>query len=84
VVEDDGVQGRARPFLQMLARLRALRALDRSENPESRRASPLLIVIAVVLAVLLAILVIDLNQAALQSLGLMGSAFSADPIFKSP
>ncbi|TWH99633.1 hypothetical protein IQ17_05351 [Bradyrhizobium daqingense] len=78
------MQGRARPFLQMLARLRALRALDSSEDSEPRRASPFLIVVAVVLALLLAILVIDLNHAALQSLGLMGTAFSADPIFKSP
>ena len=78
------MQGRARPFLQMLARLRALRPLDSSEEPETRRASPFLIVVAVVLALLLAILAIDLNHAALQSLGLTGTTFSADPIFKSP
>jgi hypothetical protein len=84
VVKDDGVQGRARPFLQMLARLRALRPLDGSDDPDARSASPFLIVVAVVLALLLAILAIDLNHAALQSLGLTGTTFSADPIFKSP
>ncbi|MCK1735638.1 hypothetical protein IVA79_17010 [Bradyrhizobium sp. 138] len=68
----------------MLARLRALRALDGSQDPDSRDASPFLILIAVVLALLLAMLEVDLNHAALQSLGLMGNAFSADPIFKSP
>ncbi|MGL3110547.1 hypothetical protein [Bradyrhizobium sp. BR 1432] len=78
------MQGRTRPFLQMLARLRALRALDGSQDPDSRDASPFLILVAVVLALLLAILEIDLNRAALQSLGLMGDAFSVDPMFKSP
>lgn len=78
------MQGRTRPFLQMLARLRAFRALDGSIDPDSRGASPFLIFVAVVLALVLAILEVDLNHAALQSLGLMGDAFSADPIFKSP
>lgn len=78
------MQGRTRPFLQMLARLRALRALGGSQDPDSRNASPFLILIAVVLALLLVILEVDLNHSALQSFGLMGDAFSADPIFKSP
>lgn len=83
-VKEDGVQGRTRPFLQMLARLRALRGLDGSQEPASRDTSPALILIAVVLALLLAILEVDRNRSTLQSLGLMGDAFSADPIFKSP
>lgn len=78
------MQGRTRPFLQMLARLRALRAFDGSQDPDSRDASPFLILVAVVLALLLAILEIDRNGAALQSLGLMGDALSVDAMFKSP
>jgi len=37
-----------------------------------------------VLAMLLAILEVDLHSTDLQSLGLMGDAFSIDPVFKSP
>ncbi|PPQ21426.1 hypothetical protein CV770_01020 [Bradyrhizobium sp. AC87j1] len=68
----------------MMARLRALRALDGPQDPFSREASPFLILVAIVLALLFAILEVDLNSAALQSAGLMGDGFSVDPIFKSP
>ena len=78
------MQGPTRPFLRMMARLRALRALDGPQDPISREASPFLILVATVLALLLAILEVDLNSAALRSLGLMGDGFSVDPIFKSP
>ncbi len=69
------MQGRTRPILRMIARL---------QDPAAREASPFLFLVAVVLALLLAILEVDLNSAGLQSLGLMGNAFSADPVFKSP
>ncbi|MCP3387959.1 hypothetical protein NLM27_04105 [Bradyrhizobium sp. CCGB12] len=78
------MQELTRPFLRMMARLRALRALDGSQDPISREASPFLILVATVLALLLAILEVDQNNAVLQSLGLMGDEFSVDPIFKSP
>ncbi|PJG56400.1 hypothetical protein CVM73_05200 [Bradyrhizobium forestalis] len=68
----------------MIARLRLLRAIDGLQDPAAREASPFLLLVAVVLALLLAILEVDLNSAELQSLGLMGNAFSADPVFKSP
>ncbi|MBR1293761.1 hypothetical protein CO683_17315 [Bradyrhizobium ottawaense] len=68
----------------MMARLRAVRALDGPQDPISREASPFLILVAIVLALLFSILEVDLNTAALQSVGLMGNGFSIDPIFKSP
>ncbi|MBH5399784.1 hypothetical protein HZZ13_18625 [Bradyrhizobium sp. CNPSo 4010] len=68
----------------MIARLRVLRASDGLQDPAAREASPVLILVAAVLALLLAILEIDSNSAELRSLGLMGDAFSADPVFKSP
>ncbi|MDA9426531.1 hypothetical protein XH97_31120 [Bradyrhizobium sp. CCBAU 53380] len=75
---------RTGPILRMLARLRVLRALDGLQDPAAREASPFLFLVAIVLALLLAILEVDLNSAELRSLGLMGDAFSADPVFKSP
>ncbi|WP_249139174.1 hypothetical protein [Bradyrhizobium japonicum] len=78
------MQGRTGPILRMIARLRVLRAIDGLQDPGAREASPVLALVAVVLALLLAILEVDLNSAELQSLGLMGNAFSADPVFKSP
>ncbi|WP_245452215.1 hypothetical protein [Bradyrhizobium forestalis] len=78
------MQGRTGPILRMIARLRLLRAIDGLQDPAAREASPFLLLVAVVLALLLAILEVDLNSAELQSLGLMGNAFSADPVFKSP
>ncbi|MHC4046652.1 hypothetical protein [Bradyrhizobium sp. 23AC] len=78
------MQGPTRPFLRMMARLRAVRALDGPKDPLSREDSPFLILVAIVLALLFAILEVDLNSAALQSLGLIGDGFSVDPIFKSP
>ncbi|RQH14633.1 hypothetical protein EHH60_05375 [Bradyrhizobium sp. RP6] len=68
----------------MIARLRVLGALDGLQDPAAREDSPFLLLVAVVLTLLLAILEVDLNSAELQSLGLMGNAFSADPVFKSP
>ncbi|SCB08788.1 hypothetical protein GA0061098_1001176 [Bradyrhizobium shewense] len=78
------MQGPTRPILRMMARLRAVRALDGPQDPLSREATPFLILVAIVLALLFAILEVDLNSAALQSLGLIGDGFSVDPIFKSP
>ncbi|MHC4054790.1 hypothetical protein [Bradyrhizobium sp. 25ACV] len=78
------MQGPTRPFLRMIARLRAVRALDGPEDPLSRQTSPFLILVAIVLALLFAILEVDVNSTALQSLGLIGDGFSVDPIFKSP
>lgn len=78
------MQGRTGPILQLIARLRVFRAIDDLQDPAAREASPFLFLVAVVLALLLAILEVDLNSAGLQSLGLMGNAFSADPVFKSP
>ncbi|WP_448042622.1 hypothetical protein [Bradyrhizobium liaoningense] len=78
------MQGRTGPIQRMIARLRILGALDGLQDPAAREASPFLFLVAVVLALLLAILEIDLNSGGLQSLGLMGNAFSADPVFKSP
>ncbi|UPJ69283.1 hypothetical protein IVB23_06615 [Bradyrhizobium sp. 191] len=68
----------------MIARLRVLGGIDGLQDPAAREASRFLLLVAVVLALLLAILEVDSNSAGLQSLGLMGSAFSADPVFKSP
>ena len=38
----------------------------------------------IVLALLLGTLEVDMHSADLQSLGLMGDAFSIDPVFKGP
>ena len=78
------MQGRSRPLLQMISWLRAVRGLLSAPDPAAREASPLLILTVVVLALLLAILEVDMHSADLQSLGLMGEAFSIDPVFKSP
>ncbi|WP_249157942.1 hypothetical protein [Bradyrhizobium jicamae] len=68
----------------MISWLRAVRVSMTSPDPAAGEASPLLIFTAVVLALLLAILEVDLHSADLQSLGLMGDAFSIAPAFKSP
>jgi hypothetical protein len=76
------MQGRTGPIQRMIARLRVLGALDGLQDPAAREAS--LFLVASVLALLRAILEVDLNSAGIRSLGLMGNAFSADPVFKSP
>lgn len=78
------MQGRSRPLLRVISWLRAVRVLFIAPDPAVREASPLLILTVVVLALLLAILEVELHSADLQSLGLMGDAFSIDPVFKSP
>lgn len=78
------MQGRSRPLLQMISWLRAVRVSMSVANLAAGEASPLLIVTVVVLALLLAILEVDMHSADLQSLGLLGDAFSIDPAFKSP
>jgi hypothetical protein len=79
------MQIRSKAYLQMISWLRALHgSISPNEEPSSREVSPLLIFIAVVLAMLLAMLEVDLHSAELQSLGLMGSAFPVDPVFKDP
>lgn len=78
------MQGRSRPLLQMISWLRAVRVSMSVANPAAGDASPLLIVTVIVLALLLAILEVDMHSADLQSLGLLGDAFSIDPAFKSP
>ncbi|MGY4286259.1 hypothetical protein ACVWXO_005479 [Bradyrhizobium sp. LM2.7] len=83
-VKEDGMQGQSRPWLRMISWLRAVRVLLIAKDPAAREASPLLVLTVVVLMLLLAILEIDLHSADLQSLGLMGDAFSIDPVFKSP
>ncbi|RXT54331.1 hypothetical protein B5V03_01310 [Bradyrhizobium betae] len=78
------MQGQSRPLLRVISWLRAVRVLLIAPDPAPREASPLLILMVVVLALLLAILEVELHSADLQSLGLMGDAFSIDPVFKSP
>lgn len=78
------MQGRSRPLRQMISWLRAARVSMIAPNLSAGEASPLLILTVVVLALLLAILEVDMYSADLQSLGLMGDAFSIDPAFKSP
>ncbi|MCK1739595.1 hypothetical protein IVA80_01575 [Bradyrhizobium sp. 139] len=78
------MQGRSGPLLRMISRLRAVRVLMSAPDPAAGEASPLLMPTVVVLVMLLAILEVDLHRADLQSLGLMGDAFSADPVFKGP
>lgn len=68
----------------MISWLRAARVSMIAPNLSAGEASPLLILTVVVLALLLAILDVDMYSADLQSLGLMGDAFSIDPAFKSP
>lgn len=68
----------------MISWLRAARVSMIAPNLSAGEASPLLILTVVVLALLLAILEVDMYSADLQSLGLMGDAFSIDPAFKSP
>lgn len=68
----------------MISWLRAARVFMIAPNLSPVEASPLLILTVVVLALLLAILEVDMYSADLQSLGLMGDAFSIDPAFKSP
>lgn len=77
------MQGRSRPLRQMISWLRAARVSMIAPNLSAGEASPLLILTVVVLALLLAILEVDMYSADLQSLGLMGDAFSIDPAFKS-
>lgn len=77
------MQGRLRPLRQMISWLRAARVFMIAPNLSAGEASPLLIFTVVVLALLLAILEVDMYSADLQSLGLMGDAFSIDPAFKS-
>jgi hypothetical protein len=83
-VKEDGMQGRSGPLLRMILRLLAVRVLMSAPDPAAREAAPLLILTVIVLALLLVLLEVDLHSADLQSLGLMGDAFSADPVFKSP
>jgi hypothetical protein len=83
-VKEDGMQGRSRPLLRMISWLRAVRVFLIAPDPAAREASPLLVLTVVVLTLLLAILEVDMYSADLQSLGLMGDAFSIDPVFKSP
>lgn len=68
----------------MISWLRAARVSMIAPNLPTGEVSPLLILTVVVLALLLAILEVDMYSADLQSLGLMGDAFSIDPAFKSP
>lgn len=68
----------------MISWLRAARVSMIAPNLSAGEASPLLILTVIVLALLLAILEVDMYSADLQSLGLMGDAFSIDPAFKSP
>jgi hypothetical protein len=76
---------RPKTYLQVISQLRGLRVLLSRRNASAdRRASPLLVYVAVVLALLLAILQIDLHTAELQSLGLLGKHMAIDPIFFSP
>jgi hypothetical protein len=83
-VKEDDMQGRSKPLQRMMSRLRAVRVLLIASDPAAREASPILILMVVVLALILAILEVDLHSADLQSLGLIGDAFSLDPVFKSP
>lgn len=78
------MQGRSKPLRRMISWLRAVRVISVAQNPAAREASPLLVLTVVVLTLLLAILEVDLYSAELQSLGLMGDAFSIDPAFKGP
>lgn len=78
------MHGRSRPLLRMISWLRAVRVISVAQNPPTHEASPLLVLTVVVLTLLLAILEVDLYSAELQSLGLMGDAFSLDPAFKGP
>lgn len=71
-------------WLRMISWLRAVRVLLIAPEPATREASPRLVFTVVVLMLLLVILEVDLHSADLQSLGLMGDAFSIDPVFKSP
>jgi hypothetical protein len=78
------MQIRSKAYLQVVARLRALRVrLQQSDDATAQEVSPLLIYLAAVLALLLAILEIDLHSAELQSLGLLGNP-QINPIFMSP
>ncbi|UPK39349.1 hypothetical protein IVB18_20240 [Bradyrhizobium sp. 186] len=78
------MQGRSGSLLRMISRLRAVRVLMSAPDPAARESSPLLILTVIVHVMLLAMLEVDLHSADLQSLGLMGDAFSAAPVFKSP
>lgn len=78
------MQGRSRPLLRMILWLRATRVRLIAPDPAPREASPVLVFTVAVLILLLAILEVDLHSADLQSLGVMGDAFSIDPVFKSP
>jgi hypothetical protein len=78
------MQIRSRTYLQVLARLRALRVrLRQSDEATAQEASPLLVYIATVLALLLIILEVDLHSGQLQSLGLLGDP-QINPIFMGP
>jgi hypothetical protein len=79
------MQIRSKTYLQVVSRLRVLRVLlSPGQDPAAREVSPLLTYVAVVLALLLAMLEVDSHSIELQSLGLTGGAFPADPLFKSP
>ena len=78
------MQGRSRPLLQMISWLRAVRVSVKAPSFVAGEASPVLILTVVVLALLLAILEVDMHSVDFRSLGLMGEAFSIDPVFKSP
>jgi hypothetical protein len=78
------MQIRSRAYVQLIARLRALRVRRRqSDDAKAQQASPLLVYIATVLALLLVILEVDLHGGQLRSLGLLGDS-QLDPIFMGP
>lgn len=68
----------------MISWLRAVRVSMSVPSPAAGETSPLLIATVLVLALLLAILEVDMHSADLQSLGLLGDAFSIDQAFTSP
>jgi len=79
------MQIRSKAYVQIVSQLRSLhRLIAPNQDPSTQEASPLLVFAAAVLTLLLAMLEIDLHAAELESLGLMGSAFSVDPMFRSP
>ena len=76
---------RYKPYLQMMAPLRAISALMSAKSKRSsREVSPLLTFVALVLALLLAMLEVDLHRDHLQSLGLINGAYLVDPTFAGP
>jgi hypothetical protein len=81
-VKGDAMHIRSNAYLQMIARLRVLRALFSNTEPVAQQTSPLLIFIAVGLALLLAMLEVDRHSAELQAPGLATRPFPTE--FVSP